>query len=70
MVSIEPPSEAFLEAEREARQRLEVLELPEWHQPMSNSSGSCPWCENMEHWGHAEGCPRALVLEILRTALS
>lgn len=50
--------------------RTEVLNLPEWYQPMSNSSGSCPWCENMIHWGHDKDCPRKLVLQILRTALS
>lgn len=49
--------------------RFEILDLPEWYQPVSNSSGSCPWCENMRHWGHAEDCPRKLVMEILEIAL-
>jgi len=50
--------------------RNDVLNLPEWYQPMSNSSGSCPWCENMRHWGHAEDCQRRVVLDILKAALA
>ncbi len=52
---------AELEAERDtaradAERLREVLENVEWCQPTSNSTASCPSCEHMFHWGHAEGC--------------
>ena len=47
-----------------------LASLPEWYQPMYNGEGSCPWCENFKHEGHAPDCARATVKEILRVALS
>lgn len=48
----------------------DLLNLPEWYQPISNSSGSCPWCESTREWGHSADCARKVVLEILQTALT
>lgn len=50
--------------------RFAVLDVPEWYQPMSNSGGSCPWCENMSHWGHSADCVRADVVAIIEAALA
>lgn len=30
---------------------LQLIEEAQWYQPMSNSSPSCPWCLNQQHWG-------------------
>lgn len=49
--------------------RDEVLNLPQWYQPMYNGYGSCPWCENFQHEGHTKDCKREIVLKILKAAL-
>lgn len=35
---------------------LQLIEEAQWYQPTSNSGPSCPWCLNMQHWGHDENC--------------
>ena len=39
-----------------------LLRRVEWYQPMSNTSPSCPVCENQEHFGHDKGCELASIL--------
>lgn len=36
---------------------LQLIDQAQWYEPMSNSSPSCPWYENMRHWGHEDSCP-------------
>lgn len=54
--------------EEEEWARQDILNLPEWYQPMYNGYGSCPWCENFQHEGHHPECRRKIVKEIIEAA--
>lgn len=61
--------EAERDAAREDAERLrEILASVEWCQPTSNSTASCPSCEHMFHWGHAEGCELRAAIDAARQA--